>query len=332
MTDKIILRKGNRQRLELASTDLQLLVFLEQQRMLTVQQLYQVSTILFKQEIQDYSFKNRLRKWEEYKLIRSDFYSNGFEGERFKYVYIGSKGIDLLIEQKMLDPSYNKQKIYKFNQKKNVIHYLATQQAALNILFSLNRKMMTSLDGKVKKYGMIYNENLFSHSPATFPYEEWIPDTRNLHHQNQGAYHSKIAKYMSQSNSSSQQSGKIMTIVKPDWIIRLKPDKERELLINIELDTGTEPIDTLVEKVFKYALLAENNPSVQHFMCIIIADDSFSSRSRFGDGIKRSKNIVERILTDDLVKKRIKETKLIPLVKPLNYADRNLVQLLKKYS
>ncbi|TQR14742.1 replication-relaxation family protein [Psychrobacillus soli] len=330
MTDKIVLRKGNRQRLDLYSTDLHILVFLEQQRMLTVQQLYQVSKILFKQEMQEYSFKNRLRKWEEYKLIRSDFYSNGFNGQRFKYVSVGSKAIDILIEQQLLAPSYNKQKIYKFNQKKNVIHFLATQQAALNILFMLNSKRLKTLDGKAK-YDMIYNVNLFSHSPSIFPYEEWIPHSQNLHQQNKAAYHANFAKYK-RHNHSNQPSGKTMTIVKPDWIIRLKPNEEKDLFINIELDTGTEPIATLVEKVFKYAILAENNPSEQHFMCIIIADDSFSSRSRFGDGIKRAKNISERFIADDFVKKRIKETRLIPLILPLKYAVRNLVQLLSKYS
>ncbi|MDN4493089.1 replication-relaxation family protein [Ureibacillus aquaedulcis] len=332
MTERIVLRKGNRQRLELSTIDLHVLAFLEQQRMLTVQQLYQVSTILFKQEMKDYSFKNRLRKWEEYKLIRSDFYNNGFDGERFKYVCIGSKGIDVLMEQKILDPTYNKQKIYKFNQKKNIIHYLATQQAALNILFILNRKILMSLDGKVRKYGMVYNMNLFSHPPSAFPYEEWIPDIRNFHQHNKGAYHSKVAKYMSHSHSSSQQSGKTMTIVKPDWIIRLKPNKEKELFINIELDTGSEQIDTLVEKVFNYAILAENNPSEQHYVCFIIADKSFSIRSRFGDGIKRAKNIIERFKADNAVMKRIKETGIIPLIQPLKNADRKLVNLLSKHS
>ncbi|WP_188208346.1 hypothetical protein [Alkalibacillus aidingensis] len=116
MKEEIILRKSARQRLEVKASDLEYLAFLEQQRLLSVQQFYQAYSALFNNRLKDYSFKNRLRKFEEYNLIRSNYYSNGFEGERFKYVTVGSKSIELLIENKFLDGSYNKSKIYKFNQ------------------------------------------------------------------------------------------------------------------------------------------------------------------------------------------------------------------------
>src|SRR5690606_1655390 len=115
--------------------------FLERHRLLTLQQFYKVAVHLYDVRMKEYSFKNRIRKFEEYYLIRSKTYSEGFEGERFKYLCIGSKGIDLLIEQEFLDHSYNKTGIYKFNQKKNLIHFLATQQAVINIISDLNGEL-----------------------------------------------------------------------------------------------------------------------------------------------------------------------------------------------
>ncbi|SET23471.1 hypothetical protein SAMN05216389_10790 [Oceanobacillus limi] len=113
MKEKIILRKSARQRLEVKASDLEYLAFLEQQRLLSVQQFHQASSELFNNQLKDYSFKNCIRKFEEYNFIRSHLYSNKFEGERFKYVTVGSKSIELLIENEFLDGSYNKSKIYK---------------------------------------------------------------------------------------------------------------------------------------------------------------------------------------------------------------------------
>ncbi|MFA1822419.1 hypothetical protein ACDX78_20030 [Virgibacillus oceani] len=333
MKEEIILRKSARQRLEVKASDLEYLAFLEQQRLLSVQQFYQAYSALLNNRLKDYSFKNRVRKFEEYNLIRSNFYSNGFEGERFKYVTVGSKSIELLIENEFLDGSYNKSKIYKFNQKKNVLHYLATQKAVINILAKLNESLITELNSKQVKYGLFYNENLFSISPAHLRYEEWIPEFRNLHRQNKGAFHSKVAKYMTQSNTSNLQSGKTMTIVKPDWIIKVEPWRKRKpVYLNIELDLSTEPIETLTEKDFKYAIVAENNLEEQHHLCIVIADNSFSNRSQFGTGIKRTQNIIKRFKEDKAVMQRIKESSLIVLVHPLSRIEEKIHQNLCKYS
>lgn len=42
---------------------------------------------------------------------------------------------------------------------------------------------------------------------------------------------------------------------------------------------GTEPIETLAQKVFKYALLSEKNRDKLHIMDIVIADNTFTNRS-----------------------------------------------------
>ncbi len=332
MQDKIILKKNSRQRLELTKVDLELLAFLEQQRLLTLQQFYQAAKHLFEMEIKEYSFKNRIRKFEEYHLIRADHYSDGFDGERFKFLCIGSKAVDLLTENEFLDQSYNKSKIYKFNQKKNLIHFLATQQAVINLLITFNAKAIKDPYTNKTKYPVLYNTTSFSHSPAMHPYTEWIKKQKNLHRQNSGAYHAEIAKYMTSNKSSTTAYGTTMTIVKPDWIIELKGRKEqRDAIVNIEMDTGTEPIETLIEKVFKYAILAEKNQDKFHIMDIVIADNSFSNRSSFSNGIGRSKNIVKRFKADSAVIKRISESGLKIIVRPLRLNVKAVYETLRKY-
>lgn len=295
MQDKIILKKNARQRLELTNTDLKLLAFLEQQRLLTLQQFYQAAKHLFELGIKEYSFKNRIRKFEDYHLIRSEHYSKGFEEERFKFLAIGSKAVDVLIESGLLDESYNKPKIYKFNQKKNLLHFIATQQAALNILTTFNKKAIKD------------------------------PNTNT--------FHAEIAKYMTTgSKAGNKLNGATMTIVKPDWIIKLKGTPEvRDAIINIEMDMGTEPIETLAQKLFKYAILAEKNPEVLHIMDIVIVDNSLSNRSSFSDGIGRTKNILQRFKSDSAVIKRLKESGLKLIVHPLGLNVNQLYKTLRKY-
>ncbi|MBB6447046.1 replication-relaxation family protein [Bacillus benzoevorans] len=332
MQDKIILKKNARQRLELTKSDLQLLVFLEQQRMLTLQQFYQAAKHLFEMKITEYSFKNRVRKFEDYHLIRGEHYSEGFDGERFKSLCIGSKAVDLLIENHLLDSTYNKSKIYKFNQKKNIMHYLATQQAVINILTRFNAKAIKDPNTNEMKYPVIYNKTSFSRSPAMYPYTEWIRKHKNLHRQNSGAYHAKIAKHMTGSKSSAEIYGTTITIVKPDWIIELKGrNGQKDAIINIELDMGTESIETLIEKTFNYAKLAEKNPDVLHIMDIVIADNSFSNRSKFSDGIGRTKNIVKQFKTDSAVIRRIRESSLKIIVRPLRLNVKAVCEALRKY-
>lgn len=332
MQDKIILKKNARQRLELTKVDFELLAFLEQQRLLTLQQYYQAAKHLFELKIVEYSFKNRIRKFEEYHLIRSKHYSEDFDGERFKYLCIGSKAVDLLIENELLDRSYNKSKIYKFNQKKNLMHFLATQQAAINILINLNAKVIRDPNTDETKYPILYNVTSFSHSPANFPYTEWKRKDKGLHQQNSGAYHAKIAKYMKDNTSSTGINGTTMTIVKPDWIIELIGRNEiRDAIINIELDNETEPIETLAQKVFKYALLAEKNRDKLHIMDIVIADNSFSNRSKLSNGIERTRNIVNRFNEDSAVLNRVKKSGLKIIVRPLRLNVKKVYEALSKY-
>lgn len=333
MQDKIILKKNARQRLELYQGELKLLAFLEQQRMLTLQQSYQYAKKFCKMNMTDYSFKNRIRKLQDYRLIRGYHYSEGFDGERFKYICIGSKGIDLLVKHNLLESSYDKSKIYKFDKKKNIMHFLMTQQVVTNLLTELDGDIIYYPNSKELKYLFFYGERVSSYSPAVLPYTEWIRIEKNLHRQNSGAYHAKIAKHMTANKQTTNINGTTMTIVKPDWVLKIKGEKEtRNAFINIELDMGTEPIHTIKEKVFKYAILAENNPDELHIMNIVIADNSFSNRSRLSDGIRRAKNIAKQLVSDPAVVNRVNKSSLKLKISPLKNNTGAVYDALQKYS
>ncbi|MFZ0579489.1 MAG: replication-relaxation family protein, partial [Psychrobacillus psychrotolerans] len=148
---------------------------------------------------------------------------------------------------------------------------------------------------------------------------------------NSGAYHASVAKHMKGNKSSTQIHGSTMTIVKPDWIIELKGSKGiRDAIINIELDMGTEPIETLAQKVFKYALLAEKNRDKLHIMDIVIADNSFSNRTTLSNGIGRTENIVKRFNADSAVINRAKESGLKIIVRPLRHNVKAVYEALRK--
>lgn len=137
---------------------------------------------------------------------------------------------------------------------------------------------------------------------------------------------------MTSNKSSAGINGTTMTIVNPDWIIQLKGKEGiRDAIINIELDMATEPIETLAQKVFKYALLAQKNKDILHIMDIVIIDKSFSNRSKFSNGIGRTNNIIERFKADSAVVRRIKESGLKVIVRPLKLNVQAVYEALRKY-
>jgi hypothetical protein len=207
-----------------------------------------------------------------------------------------------------------------------------TQQVVINLLTQLDGEIIYYPNSEELKYLFFYDQRVSSYSPAVHPYTEWIRKEKNLHRQNKGAYHAKVAKYMTASKPTTKISGTTMTIVKPDWIIKVKGEKEtRNAFINIELDMGTEPIQTIIEKVFKYAILAQNNPDELHIVNIVIADNSFSNRSKLSDGMRRAKNIAKQLASDPAVVNRVNESSLKLKISPLKNNNSAVLDALQRY-
>ncbi|MGG3803490.1 replication-relaxation family protein [Metabacillus fastidiosus] len=312
---KYIIKGQGKNRLELNRGDILLLAWLAKQQVLKTDQLYKLYTeyIFEKIELNPYSFKNRLRKFEKYKLVRSAKFAEGFTGDRFKYYTVGAAGVELLIKEKLLPKDFNKKSIYNHLKKENILHFLGAGQAAINIICATadleNRREYVSLP------------------PSQHRYEEWIPNIRSVGPtMNRGAKQAATSRQNWSSNYKKPQ-GKWMTIVRPDWIIHKKTKGRNDRYLNIEFDTGSESLETLQEKIWRYQLLAENRPNEKHILLFVLPDKTFSKHYNFKQIDKRIEKIFDLLATEENTKRSV-EVNLTACVVQLDLAGYLGFQLL----
>ncbi|MFD1032924.1 replication-relaxation family protein [Metaplanococcus flavidus] len=308
MKDKIIVKGKGRSRIEITAREVWMLLYLENHHLMSTEQLFKYYTKFLMSSTHPYAFKNRLRKFEEYKIVRSANFADGFHGDRFKYYTIGAAGVDLLMQKKKLAEDYNKNQIYHRLNKKNVLHFLFTQQVVLNVFTEL-RKRLSMPANKDKGLSL----KTMSLSPAKFPYEIWIPKVSgSISRNNSGASHARAAASMKNSNYE-RTSGHYATLIKPDWILeRSFPESTvKTKVLNIELDTGTEQWPQIEEKIWKYCTVAENNKDSVHALGFVLPDETFSMRTKYGDRSKRIENMMINLRKDTKLLERIKEVNLL---------------------
>ncbi len=308
MEDVNVIKGKGRSRLEVKNSEILLLEYLERHRLLTMAQLYKYYTQFLGEEVKEYSFKNRLRRLEEFKLVRSANFAEDFDGERFKYFSIGTGGVEILIKNNFLPEDYNKNKIYQFLEKKNKLHFLYTQETVLNVMCIYKQRLLTP---RYSKFSEIIKFD--SLSPALVSYDQWIPRiNKPVSMFNKGARYANTAQFMNNNQHYEKKSGDWIPIVRPDWIIRRELNNQQKTIrhLNIELDTGTEPLEQIEDKIWKYILLAEEYPEQDHGVLLVLPDESFSKRTKYGDRSQRIKNIREKILKDPLIIDRSEEVKL----------------------
>ena len=80
-------------------------------------------------------------------------------------------------------------------------------------------------------------------------------------------------------------------LVIPDWII-----KKGNKYLNIEMDTGSESLSTLKEKVKRYMNLAEQKPNQKHVVLFVLLDESFTTRQKYGDRTVRVGNVKQSLI------------------------------------
>ena len=307
MDDVKVIKGKGRSRLEVKTSEILLLEYLERHRLLTMAQLYKYFTQFLGEEIKEYSFKNRLRRLEQFKLVRSSNFAEGFDGERFKCFSIGSGGINLLIENGLLFEDYNMNQIYQRVEKKNKLHFLYTQEVVLNFICTTKQRLLLP---QYKHYSQIISYS--SLAPSHVSYDMWIPKAKPTTMFNKGAAHARAAKFVNNNQQYKKSLGKWLTIIRPDWIIKREFDSQgiQTKYLNIELDTGTEPLDQLEDKVWRYCILAEQDPDNKHGILFVLPDESFSKRTKYGDRSQRRKNIRDKIFNDPIMVVRLKQVRL----------------------
>lgn len=351
MEENTTLKGKGRSRLKLAETEIKLLTYLEKLHLLTTDQIYRIYSEILRGKNQAYSFKNRIRKLEEYKLVKSAYYAKGFEGERFKYYSIWSEGINVLMERELLDDDYNKNQIYQRLKKRNPMHFLMTQEVVVNTLITIKNNLLIALpkgyEPKVKLGMVAPSKNLY------LMRVERASKSRRLN--NKGASRAKYA-YNSRNSSIGKQVSKWIPIIRPDWILasesaehntRVKlsniksnadteplsiiesiKNDDRVRLLNIELDTGTEPWSIIEDKIWRYCLLAEKQKYEKHFVLFVLPDESFSKRTKYGNRSQRINNFINNLENDELLMKRCYEVQLSLDIVTLKEAGRAALKFL----
>lgn len=303
--ENIILKKGKgRSRIEVKPSEVEMLIILERQHLLSTSQLFRYYTELCFGKSHSYAFKNRMRKFEDFKLIKSAKFAEGFDGDRFKYYTLGSAGIELLQENGHLPDDYNKNRMYSHLNKKNVQHFLMTQEVVLRIMAAgMARLSMPTYKTKGLSLKMI------SLSPAEHPYDRWVPKASGtLSRNNKGAAHARAANY-TRSSSSKREMGYTSTMIKPDWIMKrsFEDTVNKPRVINIELDTGTEQWPQIIDKIWRYCYVAEENKDTHHLVTFVMPDETYSLRKKYGNRSLRLQNMNNSLKSDTKLQERLKE-------------------------
>lgn len=306
--ENIIIKKGKgRSRIEVKPNEVEMLIILERQHLLSTSQLFRYYTELCFGKSHSYAFKNRMRKFEDFKLIKSAKFAEGFDGDRFKYYTLGSAGIELLQEKGQLPDNYNKNRMYPLLNKKNVQHFLMTQEVVLRVMLrGMARLSMPRYEAKGLSLKMI------SLSPAEHPYDRWVPKGNGtFNRNNKGAAHARAANY-TRSSSSKSEMGYTSTMIKPDWIMKrtFEGTENKPRVVNIELDTGTEQWPQIIDKVWRYCYVAEENKDTNHVVVIVMPDETYSLRNKYGDRSQRLQNMNNSLNSDTKLQERIKEVRL----------------------
>lgn len=79
--------------------------------------------------------------------------------------------------------------------------------------------------------------------------------------------------------------------VVPDWIMR-----KGDTFLNIELDTGTENLDMIHDKVQGYIRLALSRQTENHIVLFAVLDDSFPSRNSYSERPRRIGNMKQALV------------------------------------
>lgn len=98
-------------------------------------------------------------------------------------------------------------------------------------------------------------------------------------------------------------------IIVPDWIIKGKSSP----YVYIEMDTGSEQLSDLKEKLSRYKKLANIQSNMAHTLLLVSLDDSFSTRHFFGDKLRRTANMKQKLLEEQIGDLSNLEVYVIPL-------------------
>lgn len=108
--------------------------------------------------------------------------------------------------------------------------------------------------------------------------------------------------------------------VVPDWIM-----KKGDTFLNIELDTGTEKLEMIQEKVQGYIRLANSRQTENHIVLFVVLDDSFPSRHSYSDRYRRIGNMKQSLVNSRDIQTPNLDVYVVSLSRASDFAYRLLI-------
>ncbi|MDF9451435.1 hypothetical protein [Bacillus toyonensis] len=276
-------------------SDIFTVLFLYEQRTVSQIQLRKFYELISGGPISRTTFSSKLTKWAKMKLLKKENISvRKKRGFTLDFVSISLKGAEILYRLKLISDCST-----SFVTKRQYEHNIAITQFVLNLLKAeSNNEHTGAIVGGNGDYlfplSQIVKQNLhlpnlmYSDSKDVyFLYEDeeyrevfqpefqpvsFLPDLPQL-------------VYSFRPPKEFYPDSKGNPLIIPDWIITCNNS-----IINIEVDTGSENIPFLENKLKKYLDIAAN-PSKQYYVLFSIIDDSYHTTSTYKKRTTRVTNL-----------------------------------------
>ncbi|WP_190323030.1 replication-relaxation family protein [Bacillus swezeyi] len=130
---------SNRKGVYLSKSDFHLLKVLTECQLLTSKQMltYYLS---MEPTATINTIKSKMNRWARYKIVVPFNYRLGQVGSNYNYYRIGSRGVDILVEHRVLGQEWRDKDISKYSKRRNIPHFLATQNIVTTVLAHPNSK------------------------------------------------------------------------------------------------------------------------------------------------------------------------------------------------
>ncbi|MBZ8123294.1 replication-relaxation family protein [Bacillus thuringiensis] len=277
-------------------SDIFTVLFLYEQRTVSQIQLRKFYELISGEPISRTTFSSKLTKWAKMKLIKKENISvRKKRGFTLDFVSISSKGVKILYRLKLISDCST-----SFVTKRQYEHNIAITQFVLNLLEAESQNEHTGaivggkgdylfpLNSIVKQNLHLPNLMYSNSNDAYFLYEDeeyremfqpelqpvsFLPDLPQL-------------VYSFRPSKEFYPDSKGNPLIIPDWVITCNNS-----IINIEVDTGSENIPFLENKLKKYLDIAAASPSKQYYVLFSVIDDSYHTISTYKKRTTRVTNL-----------------------------------------
>lgn len=319
--------------LYLSPSDLYCLLFLYEQKLLTVKQLNTFRSFFYENKQNFNAFRNRLNKMAKLKIIKKEnYYLKKKDGIELGMITIGEKGVFLLQQSGFLPEDIH----YSYVSKKQFEHTLGIREVVINTIELETLEKSWMISGEKGEHTYVFNKYISNYGINNIhPFSKWANIPKIIYDNDEWGVNN-YEPYNYKAERSNFFDDTLYSIspfklkhdiqdedhnLKPDWMFRLNNH-----YINIEVDTGTERIGVIESKIRRYVKLASMMPNVQHHVIFVLIDDSYQTVFDYGTRKQRALKLKE------VIKKmpEFNTSNLNVVVTPMRRVQPIMYQLLKQ--